>query len=80
MGIGDDGILSVGEEVEDTTLDMVKEMQDDESEIVSIYYGADVTEEDANALSEKITAELPDVEVEVYPGGQPIYYYIVSVE
>lgn len=80
MGIGDEGILSVGEEVEDTTLEMIKEMQDDESEIVSIYYGADVTEEDANALSEKLSEELPDIEVEVYQGGQPIYYYIVSVE
>ncbi len=80
MGIGDSGILSVGEEIDATAVEMVKEMQDDESEIVSIYYGAEVTEEDANALSEKIAEALPDVEVEVYPGGQPIYYYIISVE
>ena len=80
MGIGDDGILSVGDDIADTTVEMIKEMQDDESEIVSIYYGADVTEEDANALAEKISEQLPDVEVEVYAGGQPIYYYIASVE
>ena len=80
MGIGDSGILSVGEEIDATAVDMVKAMQDDESEIVSIYYGAEVTEEDANALSEKISEALPEVEIEVYPGGQPIYYYIISVE
>ncbi len=80
MGIGDSGILSVGEDIDATAVDMVKAMQDDESEIVSIYYGAEVTEEDANALSEKISEALPEVEIEVYPGGQPIYYYIISVE
>lgn len=80
MGIGDSGILSVGENIADTTVDMIKEMQDEDSEIVSIYYGADVTKDDANALAEKISEELPDLEVEVYSGGQPIYYYIASVE
>ena len=80
MGIGDEGILAVGEDVTDTTIDMIKEMADEDSEIISIYYGADVTEDDANALSEKLSEELPDMEVEVYPGGQPIYYYITSVE
>lgn len=80
MGIGDEGILSVGEEIADTTIAMIKEMQDEDSEIVSIYYGADVTEDEANELADQITEELPDVEVEVYPGGQPIYYYIASVE
>lgn len=80
MGIGDSGILAVGEDITDTAVNMIKEMQDEDSEIVSIYYGADVTEDDANALAEKISEELPDLEVEVYPGGQPIYYYIASVE
>lgn len=80
MGIGDDGILAVGDEIADTTVEMIKEMQDEDSEIVSIYYGADITEADANELADKISEELPDVEVEVYPGGQPIYYYIASVE
>lgn len=80
MGIGDEGILAVGEEIDDTTINMIKEMQDEESEIVSLYYGAEVTEEAANKLADKIAKTLPEIEVEVYPGGQPIYYYIASVE
>lgn len=80
MGIGDEGILAVGEEIDDTTINMIKEMQDEESEIVSLYYGAEVTEEAANELADKIAETLPEIEVEVYPGGQPIYYYIASVE
>ena len=80
MGIGDDGILSVGEDIADTTVDTIREMVDEESEIVSLYYGSDVTEDDANELAKKVEKALPDVEVEVYPGGQPIYYYIASVE
>lgn len=80
MGIGDEGMLAVGEEVADTTVEMIKEMQDEDSEIVSIYYGEGVTKDDADALVEKISDELPDLEVEVYEGGQPVYYYIVSVE
>lgn len=80
MGIGDSGMLAVGEDITDTTVEMIKEMQDEDSEIVSIYFGENVTKEDADALSEKIAEELPDLEVEVYAGGQPVYYYIVSVE
>ncbi len=80
MGIGDEGILAVGEEIDDTTINMIKEMQDKESEIVSLYYGAEVTEEAANKLADKIAEALPEIEVEVYPGGQPIYYYIASIE
>lgn len=80
MGIGDEGILVVGEEIDDTTINMIKEMQDEESEIVSLYYGAEITEEAANKLADKIAEALPEIEVEVYPGGQPIYYYIASVE
>ncbi|MCI9564685.1 MAG: DAK2 domain-containing protein [Eubacterium sp.] len=80
MGIGDAGMLAVGEDIADTTVEMIKEMQDEDSEIVSIYFGEGITGEDAEALSEKITEALPDLEVEVYPGGQPVYYYIVSVE
>lgn len=80
MGIGDAGMLAVGEDIADTTVEMIKEMQDEDSEIVSIYFGEGVTGEDAEALSEKITEALPDLEVEIYPGGQPVYYYIVSVE
>ncbi|MDO4519893.1 MAG: DAK2 domain-containing protein [Eubacteriales bacterium] len=80
MGIGDKGMLAVGEEREDVALETVKCMADEDSEIVSIYYGADVTEEEADDLASRIEEEFPDCEVEVNYGGQPIYYYIISVE
>lgn len=80
MGIGDEGILAVGDDITTTTVKMIKEMQDEDSEIVSIYYGEGVTEDEANTLAEKICEEMPDLEVEVYAGGQPVYYYIASVE
>ena len=80
MGIGDAGILAVGEELEATTLEMFKELVDDMSEIISIYYGAEVEEDVANELGEKVGEMFPDCDVEVHFGGQPIYYYVVSVE
>ena len=80
MGIGDQGILSVGKELETTVLDMIEQLIDEDSAIVSIYYGEDVREDAANAIGEKITEAHPDVEVEVHYGGQPIYYYVISVE
>ncbi len=80
MGIGDQGILSVGKELETTVLDMIEQLIDEDSAIVSIYYGEDAKEDAANAIGEKITEAHPDVEVEVHYGGQPIYYYVISVE
>ena len=80
MGIGDQGILSVGKELETTVLDMIEQLIDEDSAIVSIYYGEDAREDAANAIGEKITEAHPDVEVEVHYGGQPIYYYVISVE
>ena len=80
MGIGDSGILSVGTEIADTTKAMLAELIDDESELVSVYYGADVSEEDAMQLTEEIEALYPDVDVDTHFGGQPIYYYVISVE
>lgn len=80
MGIGDSGIISVGTDLFKTTIDMVSNLVDDDSEIISIYYGADVTEENANEICEKIESLYPDVEVDMNFGGQPIYYYIISVE
>ena len=80
MGIGDKGILAVGKEKEETAFETAKAMMDEDAEIISIYYGADASEEDAQALAEKLEEEYPDCEVEVNPGGQPIYYYIISVE
>lgn len=80
MGIGDHAILAVGEDVEQTTLDMFKELIDEDSELISIYYGEDVKKEDAEKLGEKLSDLYPDCDVEVHFGGQPIYYYVVSVE
>ena len=80
MGIGDDGILAVGKETLDTALQMMEELVDDASEIIGIYYGEEVSEEDAQALGDQIAEKYPDTEVEVHYGGQPIYYYVISVE
>ena len=80
MGIGDKTILSVGKELEATTMDMVSQMIDEDSAIVSVYYGEEMNEDAANEIAAKIEAEFPDVEVEVHYGGQPIYYYVISVE
>ncbi len=80
MGIGDHEILSVGTLVEDTTFDMIEKMVDDESEIISIYFGDEVDEVLANELLHKVEGKYSDLSVELHSGGQPIYYYIVSVE
>ena len=80
MGIGDAGILSVGTNMPQVTADMIEDMIDEDTELISIYYGADVTEEDAEDLGAKIEALYPNCDVELQFGGQPIYYYIVSAE
>ena len=80
MGIGDKSILSVGTDLRATTLEMVDAMVDEDSAIVSIYFGSDSDEESANELAAAIEEKYPDVEVEVNDGGQPIYYYVISVE
>lgn len=80
MGIGDKSILSVGTDLRATTLEMVDAMVDEDSAIVSIYFGCDSDEDSANELAAAIEEKYPDVEVEVNDGGQPIYYYVISVE
>ena len=80
MGIGDAGIIAVGKEIEATTLEMLGALVDDESELISVYYGADVSDEEAEALTEKIEEQYPDVDIDVHSGGQPIYYYVIAVE
>ena len=80
MGIGDKTILAVGTDMMTVTLDMVDKMVDEDSAIVSIYFGSDVTEEDAESLSAAIEEKYPDLDVEINNGGQPIYYYVISVE
>ena len=80
MGIGDHGILAVGKGREAVANEMVAAMVDEDSEVISIYYGAETSEEAANKLAEELEETYPDCEVEVNMGGQPIYYYIISVE
>lgn len=80
MGIGDDGLLAVGAELNETLLAMIDELVDEESGIISLYYGEDVSKEDAQALADQLQEKYEDLEVEVNDGGQPIYYYILSVE
>mgnify|MGYP001144018910 FL=1 len=80
MGIGDKTILSVGKDIEETTIDMLSQLIDDDSELISVYYGEDVSSEQVDSLTAKIEETYPDLDLEVHSGGQPIYYYIVSVE
>ncbi len=80
MGIDDDGIQAVGTDVAQTTLDLLSHMVDGDSELISLYYGDSVTQEQAAELAAKVEEMFPDVEIETNFGGQPIYYYMVSVE
>ncbi|MCI9361805.1 MAG: DAK2 domain-containing protein [Hungatella sp.] len=80
MGIGDQGIVAVGQSVEGTALDTLRAMMDDTSELVTVYYGAEVKEEEAETFLEKAKEVLKDCEAELQFGGQPIYYYLISVE
>ncbi|MBR4085299.1 MAG: DAK2 domain-containing protein [Lachnospiraceae bacterium] len=80
MGIGDAGILSVGRDMKQVTVDMVSAMIDENSELISIYYGSDVAEEEAQRLNEELEGMYPDCDIELQFGGQPIYYYVISVE
>jgi hypothetical protein len=80
MGIDDDGIKAVGSDVAETTLDLLNGMVDEDSELISIYYGEEVEESDAESLVEAIEEAFPDCDVELQKGGQPVYYYVLSVE
>lgn len=80
MGIGDQGILSVGQSVEDTTKDMLAQLVDEDSELISLYYGQDIQAEDAEKFTQALEDIYPDIDIDVHMGGQPIYYYVLSVE
>ena len=80
MGIGDKGILSVGSAISEVTLKMIDEMMSDEQELISIYYGSDIQEADAESLRAQLASKYPGCDIELQYGGQPIYYYIVSAE
>lgn len=80
MGIGDKGILAAGESLTNITEKMVSEMVDDASELISVYFGCDVDEADAQLLKESLESAYPSCDIELQYGGQPIYYYVISVE
>lgn len=80
MGIGDSGILAVGKDLEETTKELIANLVDEDSELIRIYYGEEVSEEDAEKFTEEITELYPDVDVDIQFGGQPIYYYVLAVE
>jgi len=80
MGIGDKSILAVGTDMNTVTLEMLDRMIDEDTEMVSIYFGSESSEDDASVIAEAIEEKYPDVDVEVNDGGQPIYYYVISVE
>ena len=80
MGLGDKTILAVGPDIKDTTMELIRKLANETSELISLYYGSDTSEEDANALAKEVMADYPELDVEVHYGGQPIYYYVLSVE
>lgn len=80
MGIGDSGILGVGQDKNEVTFDMIKKLMSDDLELISIYYGSDITEDEATKLRDKVAEEFSNCDIELQYGGQPIYYYIVSTE
>ncbi|MCI8402276.1 MAG: DAK2 domain-containing protein [Lachnospiraceae bacterium] len=80
MGIDDHAILAVGKDINDTSFELVKALVDEESELISIYYGEEVPKEDAEALLDRVRKEFDGVDIEMHDGGQPIYYYVMSVE
>ncbi len=80
MGIDDNSILAVGREVAETSFRLLQALVSEESELISLYYGADVTEEEANKFLSRVEKEYPDRDVEMHRGGQPIYYYVMSAE
>ena len=80
MGIGDKGILAVGQDIQKVAVDMTCKMTNEDSELISIYYGADVIEADAEEISSRLEEIYPDFDIEINYGGQPIYYFVISVE
>ena len=80
MGIGDSGILAVGKDLEETTKELIANLVDEDSELISIYYGEEVSEDEAEKFAGEIEELYPDVDVDIQFGGQPIYYYVLAVE
>ena len=80
LAVSDGEIKGVGKDIETVIMTAIEGTLDENSEILSVYYGSDVSEEDANALLDKLEEAYPDLEIEFYSGGQPVYYYVFSIE
>ena len=80
MGLDDHSIKSTGPEIENVTVELIDSMVEEDSELISIYYGEDASEDDANAIADILMEKYDYLDVEVHPGNQPVYYYIISVE
>ncbi len=80
MGIGDDGIQALSQDVHQTTMELIDHLVDEDTELICLYYGDEVQEDDANALLDALEKKYKNCDVELHYGGQPIYYYVISVE
>ena len=80
MGLSDSGLAAVGKSIDQTLLELVDAMMNEDAELITLYYGSDISEEDAENAAAKVEEKYPDIDVELQMGGQPIYYYIISVE
>jgi len=80
MGIGDKGLLSVNPDIQATFVELLNSMLTEESSLVTVYYGRDVKKKDLKKITDKLTETFPSVEFEIEEGGQPVYYFIISVE
>jgi len=80
MGLDNKTILSVGTDIKETTIELIKALVDEDTQLVSLYYGEEITEEVAQELADEVSSDYPDIDVDVQYGGQPIYYFILSVE
>jgi dihydroxyacetone kinase-like predicted kinase len=80
IGIGESKMLTSGKEKSDVTISLIDKLVDEDSAIITLLYGEEISEEDANELKDMVEEKYPDLEVELYYGGQPVYYYLVSVE
>ena len=80
IGLGEGKLLSAGDDIDEITTQLVESLVDEDSAIITLFYGEDIQEEQAEALRESLEEKFEDIDIELYYGGQPIYYYLVSVE
>ncbi|MGN1060960.1 MAG: DAK2 domain-containing protein, partial [Candidatus Coproplasma sp.] len=80
IGLNSKKILAKGSDIETVTLSLIKSMKNSEHEMITLYYGEGVEEEEAQTLADKVGEAFPDCDVDFHFGGQPVYYYIVSLE